>query len=521
MVDVWLRSLHDRFDPAREAGRTDPAAWVRDRLAAHPWSKQTDILNSVHDHQRTAVPSCHGSGKSQVASWAICRFIDIHEPGTAFVITTAPRAHQVRAILWRYIRRAHKKAGLLGTITQGQIPEWKIDGELVGFGRKPADMDADTFQGLHEYRLLIVFDEACGIGADLYTAAESLMTNDGCHWLAIGNPDDNSSFFHKACTTEPGWNVIPISALDTPAVTGEKVPDDVLQRLVSAAWIEDKKRRWGETSPLYQAKVLGRWVDAPDGLVPLSWARAAVQRWHTWQEHPDRRTGHSAPGPRTIGVDPAWLGDDKTAIVVRQGPVILTVRTYSKLDTQQVASLVRAELHGHPGAVAVVDTIGVGAGVVDTLRAAGENVIAFNGSASTTRRDNTSTWRYPNARSAAWHNLRELLDPTHGGQLCLPDNDELIADITTPTYGPAANAMLKVEPKDAVKARIGRSPDLGDALCYSLWTNPPGTRTSTGDPIEDRDLGPYVVPYRDWAGFTAPRGYHPAHTTWERWNRRR
>lgn len=187
---------------------------VRNRVNGHAWSKQIEIMQSVQDNERTAVPSCHGSGKSQVAAWAIARFIDIHEPGTAFVVTTAPRAHQVRAILWRYLRRVHKKAGLPGTITESMVPpEWKIDGEMVGFGRKPADLDGDSFQGLHEYRLLIVFDEACGIPERLYVAAESLMTSANCHWLCVGNPDDRSSFFHKVCTTEPGWNVIPISLL--------------------------------------------------------------------------------------------------------------------------------------------------------------------------------------------------------------------------------------------------------------------------------------------------------------------
>ncbi len=134
------------------------------------------------------------------------------------------------------------------------IPEWKIEGDLVGFGRKPGDMDSDSFQGLHEYRLLIVFDESCAIQESLFTAAESLMTNEGCHWLCIGNPDDNSSFFHKVCTSEPGWNVIPVSAYDTPAFTGEKVPPEVADRLVSRAWVDDKVQRWGETSLDHSAR---------------------------------------------------------------------------------------------------------------------------------------------------------------------------------------------------------------------------------------------------------------------------
>jgi hypothetical protein len=45
----------------------------------------------------------------------------------------------VRTILWGEIGRAHRKGGLPGTITRGQVPEWQIDGELVAFGRKPQD----------------------------------------------------------------------------------------------------------------------------------------------------------------------------------------------------------------------------------------------------------------------------------------------------------------------------------------------------------------------------------------------
>jgi hypothetical protein len=508
--DAFAQSLRDRFDPIREDGRTNPAIWLENRLDAHAWSKQLEIMQSVQDHQRTAVPSCHGVGKSQVAAWAIARFIDVHDPGTAMVITTAPRAHQVRAILWRYVRRIHRKAGLPGTITQGQVPEWHIDGDLVGFGRKPADLDADTFQGVHEYRLLIVFDEACGIREDLFTAAESLMTNEGCHWLCIGNPDDRSSFFHKVCTTEPDWHVIPISAYQSPNLTGEPVPPDVAERLVSKAWVDDKRLRWGEASALFAAKVRGEWADNEDGLIPLSWATAAVRRWHQWKETGAADT--TIPGRTVIGVDPAWLGSDQSAIAVRKGPVVLSVKRYAKLDTSQLTSVVMAELGRWVDAVAVVDVGGVGAGVVDQLRHAGANVIAFNGANTSHQRDKSGQWRFPNCRSASWHRLRELLDPAHGEQVCIPDDDQLVADLTAPTYKPGISNTLVVERKDAVKARIGRSPDSGDALAYCFWTDPPGRRLSTSDPLDDTDRPLTPMPYRmadyqNWEGFTAPAGY--------------
>lgn len=512
MPETFLRSLGERFDPKREEGKLDPESWLKNRIGAHGWSKQLEIMRSVQNNQRTAVPSCHGSGKSQVAAWTITRFIDTHEPGTAFVVTTAPRSQQVRAILWRYIKRIHKQAGLDGTIGQGQVPEWKIDGELVGFGRKPADMDADTFQGLHEYNLLIVFDEACGIREDLYTAAESLMTNQGCHWLCIGNPDDRSSFFQKVCTTEPGWNVIPISAFDTPNLTGEPVPDDVAGRLISKEWVEDKKERWGETSALYTAKVRGEWADAEDGLVPLSWAKQAVDRGYKFREE---NPGQLPTGRTVIGVDPAWMGSDRSVIVVRKGAVVLKTETYRKLDTGALASVVVAEAQSSKWAdpVVVIDTVGVGAGVVDQVRQAGVNVVEFNGARATKYKDRSGTWGFPNCRSAAWYRLREILDPVYGGRLCLPDDDDLIAEICAPTYKAMAGGKYAVEQKADMKKRIGRSPDLADALCYSLWIDPPGKYWSSAEALEARLNGEYedqvaFIPYTNelpdgqtWYGF--------------------
>lgn len=467
----FAAALADRLDARGQLSRwrTDPVAWATDRLGEHVWSGQAAIARSVDAHQRTAVQSAHGIGKSHIASRVICRFLDTREPGTASVVTSAPTTHQVRAILWRYIRHAHRAAGLAGSITQGQIPEWKIDGVLVGFGRKPADYDEAAFQGVHNLDLLIVLDEACGIPKQLWDAAESLMTNQGCRILAIGNPDDNSSFFHRVCTTEPGWNVIRISAYDTPNLTGEPVPPDLAARLVSREWVEDKRFRWGASSPLYLAKVLGEFADAEEGLIPLSWVRAAQARWEAWRERADASpVTVEPPGRRVLGVDVARFGDDKTAVATRQGDVVLDVQPYSQMDTTQTTAIVESKL-AHPGSTSVVDVVGVGAGVVDQLRARGKRAVAFNGSAATKRRDTSGSWRFANARCAAWYSLRELLDPALGATIALPPDDDLTADLTAPRYEPRAGGILWVEDKASVRKRLGHSPDHGDAVVQAFW----------------------------------------------------
>lgn len=374
---------------------TDPVTWVQHRLAEHVWSKQADVMRAVRDHRLVAVQSAHGVGKSHLASRLALWFLDVHPPRDTIVVTSAPTAHQISAVLWRYIRHGHETGHLPGYITQGQVPEWKIDGNLVGFGRRPADHQQSAFQGMHAAHLLVILDEAGGIPKWLWDSADSLMSGqEDQHLLAIGNPDDNSAHFARVCTTEPNWTRFRISAFDSPNYTGETTPPEIAKLLVGPAYVEDKRARWGENSPLWKVKVLGEFVDSEDGLIPLSWVRAANARWHTWHDAGAREVG----GRRIIGVDVARYGEDATCLALREGDVIREIKTWHRMDTTQTTSLVEAELD-FPQSIAVVDVIGVGAGVVDQLRARHRRVIAFNASQATKRRDATGSWRFPNCLS--------------------------------------------------------------------------------------------------------------------------
>src|SRR4051812_27859196 len=103
-------------EPERELPQ-DPVAWVRDDLSEHLWSKQRQIMRSVVEHRYTAVPSCHGPGKSYIGSRIGAWWIRAHPIGEAFVVTSAPTEPQVKAILWRELARAHRNAALPGRIT--------------------------------------------------------------------------------------------------------------------------------------------------------------------------------------------------------------------------------------------------------------------------------------------------------------------------------------------------------------------------------------------------------------------
>src|SRR6266513_918522 len=118
-------------------------------------------MASLVANRRTAVQSCHDSGKSFTAGLAATWWIDTRPLGEAFVVSTAPTYQQVSAILWEEIRRNHRRGGLPGRVLQSD--EWKLpDDTLVGLGRKPADTDQHGFQGIHRRYVLVILDEAGG-----------------------------------------------------------------------------------------------------------------------------------------------------------------------------------------------------------------------------------------------------------------------------------------------------------------------------------------------------------------------
>lgn len=497
--DVALGRLDDRA--RAEQYRTDPVAWARDRLGVHLWSKQAEIAASVVRNRRTAVRSSHGAGKTWLAAVLACWWADVHPPGQTMVISTAPSYDQVHGVLWENIRDLHRDSPLRGTVQQSD--RWvDDDGRLLGFGRRPPDHVDSAFQGYHRQYVLVIVDEAGGIPEWLWTATEALTTGVDCRVLAIGNPTDSASHFAKLRGSQV-WATDQISTFDTPNFTGEitRVPAEVAEQwrhvLPSHQWAEDALIQWGEHSSLYRVRILGEFADRDDGLIPLSWVAQAQRRWQVWHDDGEHQPG----GRRVIGVDPAWLGEDQTAIAVREADIIRSVRRWSKMDTTQTTALVEAELE-FPRSTSIVDVIGVGAGVVDQLRDRGRSVTAFNASKPTKRRDSTGQWRFRNQRAAAWYSCRELLDPALGATLALPPDDALEADLTTPSYGPATGGYYVIESKDDMRKRLSRSPDTADAVIMALWHDAATAR----DPGDDTPPRPRVHAYAGSPGFTPPAG---------------
>src|SRR5688572_15315588 len=106
----------ETLNPPELAWRRDPVKWAEERAHMETWSKQRDIFQSVLTHSKTAVHSSHSTGKSWTAARVAGWWLDVHPPGEAFVLTTAPTDVQVKAILWREINKMHPEIGLRGRV---------------------------------------------------------------------------------------------------------------------------------------------------------------------------------------------------------------------------------------------------------------------------------------------------------------------------------------------------------------------------------------------------------------------
>ncbi|MCU1494853.1 MAG: hypothetical protein JWO62_2617 [Acidimicrobiaceae bacterium] len=437
---------------------SDPVGFITDRLGEIAWSKQAEIIESVRDHRRTAVRSCHAIGKSHIASRTAAWWLDSWPAGEAFVVSTAPTFEQVRAVLWRYIGQVHRKAGLQGRVNQ---TEWWIGEEFVGFGRKPADTNEAAFQGIHARRVLVILDEACGIPRQLWLAANSLAANEDSRILAIGNPDDPQSYFAAVSTPDSGWHQIAVSAFDTPNFTGEVVPPEVAAELIGPIYVEEMAKDCGPESGPYLSKVLGQFApDSDDGVVLLSAVRAC-QHAEPVEYDDDELL------PIELGWD-VGAGGDKSVVRERCGVRAGRVWYPKGADTMAQCGEV-LEIIAETGATAIkIDTIGIGHGAGDRMAELGRegahdaDVVRVNVGESSTRPE-----RFPKLRDQLWWEVGRRLSTDHAWDLSACD-EATVAQLTAPKYALDSSGRIKVEPKAETKKRLGRSPDEADALLLAF-----------------------------------------------------
>src|ERR1035437_7572045 len=262
----------------------DPVLFAKEMLCHETWSQQEAILRSVATHRRTAVKACHASGKTFTAAEATLWWITHRKSG--IVVTTAPTMTQVERLLWGEIRNAVRTAII-------EYPEPSATSLNLGpkhYAVGISTNEGERFQGFHG-DLLVILDKAPGVKPRIYDAIEGFRTGGDVRVLALGNPTIASGPFFDAFTkNREGWNLITISAFDTPNLKGltleallklseEELDDNPVPYLTTRRWVTEKYHEWGPNHPLWESRVLGNFpAQAEDALLSLTWLELAKIR---------------------------------------------------------------------------------------------------------------------------------------------------------------------------------------------------------------------------------------------------
>lgn len=409
----------------------------------------------------------HGIGKTALASWVVLWAILTSDD--VKVLTTASAWRQLTKFLWPEI---HKWATRLRWDKLGREPFRHYELLQRSIKRGPtaeafalASDNPANIEGAHAARIVYVFDEAKAIADAVFDAAEGAFSTGEAFALAISTPGEPAGRFYDIHRRAPGfedWYVQHVT-LDEAVAAGR----------VSMDWVEQRKRQWGADSAVYQNRVLGEFATSSEtGVIPLAWVEDAM---NLYDELAD--AGNLPAEALRMGCDVGHTGDASVVAVARQAGstiAITELRQLPRADTMETTGHIKRMLESIPEAYAEVDVIGIGAGVVHRLREQGCNAYGFNAGHGSKRSDVSGELRFLNLRAEAWWNLRDLLSPHSETRIALPRNDSLTGDLTAPHWSMQSNGRIKIESKDDIRKRLGRSTDYGDAVVMALWARKRG-----------------------------------------------
>lgn len=441
-----------------------PPAWARSHMKGwNPAWYQDDILDRLARDRKVSVVGPHGIGKTSTDSIAVHWFADTRErAGIDWkVVTTAGAWRQLQRYLWPEIQKWSKRRIQLLRKDELLTQEIKLH---YGQAFAVASDDPANIEGAHADEILYIIDEAKNVPPGSWDAIEGALSAGNAYVLANSTPGKAEGRLFEIHDKHPGyedWVTIHVT-LEQAIEAGR----------IKREWAQARARQWGVTSSIYLNRVLGEFSTTDsDGVIPLEWLDAANERWKDLEAASKLKSNLLTAVAADVASEE---GSDKTVIAERYGDVLSRIEVYPDITTLDTARKVKAILDYSPNKgsrrppIAVIDAIGVGTGAVEHLREQGVSVDAFMGSQKALHQDKTGELTFLNRRAEAWWHLRDLLNPAFGEEIAIPPIPELQGDLLAPKYDQTASGAIKIEDKDDIRVRLGRSPDQGDAVTMAF-----------------------------------------------------
>lgn len=410
-----------------------------------------DLRDAIRKRQRgdvikMAVKTGRGVGKTAMEAWLILWLMSTRPNFAGFA--TANTADQLSDKLWRELSLWHQRAinrdWFNWTATRFYHRDAK---EVWGVDALPwRENNPDALGGLHNNGRgqCAIVDEGSGVPGPIYDVIESTMTDPDSFVFVFGNPLRKSGRFYELFTRfAHRWLHFTV--------------DSRQSQVANQATIQQAIEDYGLSSDYVKTNVLGEFPAADaQTLIPQDLIEAAYTR---------QIAGNEEYRP-VWGLDVARYGDDRTCLCVRRHRGVEQIISWRNADTMQTAGRVKAmfdecALDDRPTAI-LVDSIGLGAGVVDRLR-------ELEGVGPITRGINVA--EQPALRSK-FHRLRDEMywkgREWFEGRNVRCEHREIGAELADILYSYTSAGQIKVESKADIKERLGRSPDAGEAFLLSL-----------------------------------------------------
>tara|TARA_R100000773_G_scaffold28768_1_gene24731 strand:- start:43 stop:1449 length:1407 start_codon:yes stop_codon:yes gene_type:complete len=422
-----------------------PTLFVREVLGVEPLDYQAEFLEAIASGERKiSIRSGHGTGKSTAASWAMLWYFLMHYPNK--VVVTAPTSSQLFDALFaemkRWINELPDAFKEVLNVKSDRVEHTAAPSEMFISARTSRAETPEALAGVHSEHVMLIVDEASGVPEQVFEAAAGSMSGHNATTIMLSNPTRSSgTFFESQNRLADSWWTRRWSCVDSP--------------LVSDEFVEEMRLRYGEDSNAFRIRVLGEFPQADDDtIIPFHLVETATHR----------DIEGDSDLPSVWGLDVSRFGNDKTALCKRQGSVVTEIRSWAGLDLMQTVGRVVAEYEAllpskQPREI-LVDSIGLGSGVVDRLREIGLPVRGINVAEAP-----SMGGTYLNLRSELWFKTKAWFED----RACrLPKDDQLVAELTGIRYSFTSSGKMKAESKDEMRKRGLASPDLADALCLTM-----------------------------------------------------
>ena len=436
-----------------------PEVFMKDNFEFIPDAWQLDAIELYLKHQRLAMICSKGPGKTALLAMFGWHFFLTNKLPKIAALSISSK--NLKANLWSELALWGSQSDLVIKSATVKSERITLNGyEKISFidarsFEKEADEanQASALAGLHANNVGFLIDEGGDIPSSVLITADAALSGldkEGhkARLLVAANPTTPSGLIYRASkgATAQDWATLHVS--------GD--PDDPKRATrVSKEWARSLIQEYGIDSPYTQVNVFGRYPQVSDTtLLTEEEIDISCKR-----DVPDERL---KPYQSIMGVDVARGGSDSTILAIRRGKKVLRIIPLSSaLDGPELAGQIIFHAEDLKVNRVIIDTTGgFGGSVYDCLKYQKRFEVEGLNYSSKARNDKM----YFNARSEIYCKLRDWI--RDGGKL-LPD-PRLKADLMTPQVSFVKN-KFKLEEKEQIKKRLGRSPDRSDALAQTFF----------------------------------------------------